>query len=440
VATPKNVARPHYRHELVYEYVYEHVYESGHCQNADDSHWRIITAQQETQVRNKVPSLSNEHLTAALLQRKEEHLYRSRKLVTGKHDVETIIDGNSVLSFCSNDYLGLASHPDVITALQQGAAQFGVGSGASHLVSGHNQTHHALEEELAEFVQRERALLFSTGYMANLGVISALLKRGDQIFEDRLNHASLLDAARLSLADRRRYAHIDAQSLNRRLSETTRSNGMIITDGVFSMDGDIAPLPKIAALAQQHHTSLMVDDAHGFGVLGDTGAGCVEHFGLTSTDVPILMGTLGKALGSFGAFVAGDEALIETLIQQARSYVYTTALPPALVHATRTGLKLLVSESWRRDKLKQLIRRFRAGAQQLGIPLTPSETAIQPIIIGASDKALRVSEALLASGLYVSAIRPPTVAQGTARLRITLSANHSENHVDQLLQALEKTL
>jgi len=387
-----------------------------------------------------VSSHCNESLNTALQQRKQEHLYRSRRIISGQHRIDSIIDGKPVLSFCSNDYLGLASHPDVIKALQQGAVKFGVGSGASHLVSGHNQEHHALEEELADFVRRERALLFSTGYMANLGVISALLGRDDQIYEDRLNHASLLDAARLCMAHRRRYAHSDTQSLERRLSENARSKGLIVTDGVFSMDGDIAPLAKIARLARQHRTWLMVDDAHGFGVLGHHGGGSLEHFGLNSTEVPILMGTLGKALGSFGAFVAGSEALIETLIQQSRTYIYTTALPPAQVHATRTSLKLVTTESWRRDKLKQLIQRFRAGAQQLGITLTESETAIQPIIIGESDAALRVSESLLASGLYVSAIRPPTVAQGTARLRITLSANHSEDHIDQLLHALEKCL
>ncbi len=379
-------------------------------------------------------------LKATLKQRKKDHLYRSRKIVSGQHSTETIIDGNPVLSFCSNDYLGLANHPDVITALQQSAAKLGVGSGASHLVCGHNQAHHALEEELAAFVQCERVLLFSTGYMANLGVISALLGRGDHVYEDRLNHASLLDAARLSMARRLRYAHCDTRALDSRLSEHTQGTRLIVTDGVFSMDGDIAPLPKIASLARQHSAWLMVDDAHGFGVLGKNGTGSLEHFGLNSNDAPILMGTLGKALGSFGAFVAGSEALIETLIQHARTYVYTTALPPALVQATRTSLKLVTKEAWRRNKLNHLIQLFRDGAQQLGITLTASETPIQPIIIGESEAALQISESLLASGIYVSAIRPPTVARGTARLRITLSANHNEHHIEKLLHALGKAL
>ena len=387
-----------------------------------------------------MPSLSNKSLQAALEQRKEKHLYRSRKIVSGRHSIETIIDGKPVLSFCSNDYLGLATHPNVIKALQQAAADLGLGSGASHLVSGHNQAHHALEEELADFVQRERALLFSTGYMANLGVVSALLGRGDFIYEDRLNHASLLDAARLSMAQRLRYTHNDTRALDTRLSANNQSNGLIVTDGVFSMDGDIAPLPEIASLARKNNAWVMVDDAHGFGVLGKNGGGSLEYFGLNSDDIPILMGTIGKGLGSFGAFVAGSSALIETLIQQARPYIYTTALPPAVVQATRTSLKLVTEESWRRDKLNSLIQRFRHGAQQLGITLTASSTAIQPIIIGESDAALQASESLLASGIFVSAIRPPTVAEGSARLRITFSANHSEGHIDQLLLALEKSL
>jgi len=387
-----------------------------------------------------VPSLSNETLQAALEQRKEKHLYRSRKIVSGRHSIETIIDGKPVLSFCSNDYLGLATHPNVVKALQQAATDLGLGSGASHLVSGHNQAHHALEEELAEFVQRERAVLFSTGYMANLGVVSALLGRGDCVYEDRLNHASLLDAARLSMAQRLRYTHNDTEALEARLSANNHTKRLIVTDGVFSMDGDIAALPEIASLARKHKAWVMVDDAHGFGVLGKNGGGSPEYYGLNSDDIPILMGTLGKGLGSFGAFVAGSSALIETLIQQARTYIYTTALPPAVVQATRTNLKLVTEESWRRDKLNSLIQRFRHGAQQLGITLTASSTAIQPIIIGESDAALQASESLLASGIFVTAIRPPTVTEGSARLRITFSANHSEHHVDQLLHALEKSL
>ncbi|MCU7809158.1 MAG: 8-amino-7-oxononanoate synthase [Candidatus Thiodiazotropha sp. (ex Semelilucina semeliformis)] len=347
-----------------------------------------------------------------------------------------LIDGRRLLTFCSNDYLGLANHPEVVRALQQGASNYGAGSGAAHLITGHTEAHHALEAELAEFTGRPRALLFSTGYMANLGIAAALLERGDRLYEDRLNHASLLDAGQLSRAKMHRYQHADAESLQRQLERAEQGRALIATDGVFSMDGDLAPLPQLAQLAQTHNAWLMVDDAHGFGVLGDEGQGSPSHFGLGLDEVPILMGTLGKALGTFGAFVAGSEEVIETLIQQARSYIYTTAPPPAMAEATRVSLRIARQESWRRDRLKQLIKQFRVSAESLGLPLMDSLTPIQPILAGSASQALAWSRQLEAQGILVSAIRPPTVPEGSARLRITFSANHTERHLQRLLDAL----
>ena len=378
----------------------------------------------------------DQQLEQELQKRRELHLYRSRRIISSPQAAEIIIDGKPCVSFCSNDYLGLANHPEIIRALQQGAEEYGVGSGASHLVTGHSQAHHALEEELAEFVERPRALLFSTGYMANLGVMSALLSKGDAVFEDRLNHASLIDAGLLSRARFHRYLHNDIQSLEQLLEQSEARRKLIATDAVFSMDGDIAPLTSLANIARQHDSWLMVDDAHGFGVVGKNGKGTVSHLGLGQDDVPILMGTLGKALGTFGAFIAGSEILIETLIQQARSYIYTTALPPAIAEATRTSLRLVVEENWRREKLTILIEQFKQGAAQLGLDLMSSNTAIQPIILHDAKKALQLSHALLEKGIYITAIRSPTVPEGTARLRITLSASHTRQQVDQLLEQM----
>ncbi len=339
-----------------------------------------------------------------------------------------------MLSFCSNDYLGLANHPEVVAALQRGAAHWGVGSGSAHLVNGHSAAHHALEEELADFVGRPRALLFSTGYMANLGVISALAGRGETVFEDRLDHASLLDGALLSRATLRRYPHADAAELAG-LADRGQVR-LIATDGVFSMDGDLAPLPALAQVARQTGAWLQVDDAHGIGVLGTEGRGSLDHFGLGPQQAPILMGTLGKALGTFGAFVAGSEELIETLIQRARPYIYTTATPPALAEATRTSLALARREEWRRERLRALIRRFRQGASQLGLPLGDSCTPIQPLLAGSARRALVWARALEDAGLLVTPIRPPTVPEGTARLRITLTASHTDRDLDRLLESL----
>lgn len=343
--------------------------------------------------------------------------------------------GKDYLAFSSNDYLGLANHPQVVAAFKEGANLWGVGGGASHLVLGHSNPHHQLELALAELTGRERVLLMSSGYMANLAVITTLVGKGDSIFHDRLNHASLLDAGLLSGARFSRYLHKDLINLTQRLT-SAMGNPLIVTDGVFSMDGDLAPLTELAAVAKAHKAWLMVDDAHGIGVLGATGGGLVEQEGLGVDDVQILVGTLGKALGTAGAFVAASEEIIETLIQFARPYIYTTSSPPAIAHATLTSLKLLQEESWRRTHLQQRIQQFVAGAQSLGLNLLPSSTPIQPLIVGTSEDALKLTKALREQGILVSAIRPPTVPKGTARLRITLTAAHTSEEVEQLLDAL----
>lgn len=380
----------------------------------------------------------NAKLENDLAARKSEHLYRTRKLLASAQSIEPIIDGKKVLSFCSNDYLGLANHPDVINSFKDAADKYGVGSGSAHLVSGHSVEHHLLEEELAKFMGTERALLFSTGYMANLGVISALCDRHSEIFEDKLNHASLLDAALLSRAKRFRFPHLDTKTLQQRLSDSDASNKFIISDGVFSMDGDMAPLDELQSLAKENNVTLMIDDAHGIGVLGKKGRGLVEFFNIDNKDLPVLVGTLGKAFGTAGAFVAGSEAVIETLIQKSRSYIFTTAMPAAVAAATRKSLQLLEKEHWRREQLQRLISQFRRGATELGLTLMDSMTAIQPIIIGSSEKTVELSEKLIAKNILISAIRPPTVAEGTARLRVTFSATHTEDHVNKLLTVLDE--
>jgi len=392
----------------------------------------------------------DQQLQAKLAQRKEQNLYRQRHLLESAQGAQVQVNGKTCLSFCSNDYLSLASHPAVIDSLRRGAETYGVGSGASHLIYGHSHEHHALEEELADFTGRPRALLFSTGYMANLGTILALTDKGDHIFEDRLNHASLLDGGLASRARCLRYKHADCTDLAQRMEKvgesekSSNARKLVVTDGVFSMDGDLAPLPELSKTCQQQQGWLMVDDAHGFGVLGEKGGGIAEHYGLDLDELPILMGTLGKGFGTFGAFVAGSEALIETLIQYARTYIYTTALPPAVASATRISLKILQRETWRREKLNLLIQRFRSGAKQLGLQLGTelmnSRTPIQPIILGDDALTLRVGEQLRAKGFLVGAIRPPTVPVGSSRLRITLCAEHSEQEVNQLLDAIDTTV
>lgn len=374
-------------------------------------------------------------LAARLAERRAADLYRQRPLLESPQGSEVVVDGQPLLAFCSNDYLGLANHPEVIAAWQAGAERWGVGGGASHLVIGHSTPHHQVEEALAELTGRPRALLFSTGYMANLGAITALVGQGDTVLQDRLNHASLLDGGLLSGARFNRYLHNDPASLASRLDKAV-GNTLVVTDGVFSMDGDLADLPALAKAARARGAWLMVDDAHGLGTLGAQGGGIVEHFGLGVDDVPVLIGTLGKACGTAGAFVAGSEALIEALVQFARPYIYTTSQPPALACATLKSLELLRRETWRREHLAALIRQFRQGAQQIGLELMDSPTPIQPIMIGDSAQALRLSQMLRERGLLVTAIRPPTVPAGSARLRVTLSAAHSEAQVQLLLNAL----
>jgi 8-amino-7-oxononanoate synthase len=376
-------------------------------------------------------------LNTQLTELTQQGLYRARRVIESPQGIELQLNGQKIINFCSNDYLGLANHPDIIQAFKNAADYYGVGSGSAHLICGHSAAHHALEEELAAFTGRERALLFSTGYMANMGVIAALVGRLDSVFQDRLNHASLVDGALLSGARLKRYHHADTEHLANLIEKSTAKK-LIVTDGVFSMDGDFAPLPDLVATAKTQGGWLMVDDAHGLGVIGAKGGGILEHYQLNQNDVPILMGTLGKGFGTFGAFVAGSEILIETLIQKARTYIYTTAFPAAVAEATRASLKLVIADNWRRDKLKQLSEHFKAGALQLGLPLMSSDTAIQPLLIGDSQRTMSLSNALLEQGFLISAIRPPTVPQGSARLRITFSALHEEQHIDQLLDAFAR--
>jgi 8-amino-7-oxononanoate synthase len=377
-----------------------------------------------------------DRLSAGLALRRQNDLYRQRLTLQSAQGALVTVGDREYLNFCSNDYLGLAAHPRVINAFQRAAASHGVGSGASHLVCGHSELHHQLEEALADFTGRPRALLFSSGYLANTGILTSLLQRGDHVFEDRLNHASLLDGGLHSGARFQRFPHSDVAALERKLIGVEGVK-LVVVDGVFSMDGDTAPLEELAAACSRQDASLMVDDAHGFGVMGKRGAGSTEAAGLDVSSAPVLMATLGKALGTAGAFVAGSELLIEALIQQARTYIYTTALPPAIAAASLESLRLLQEESWRREHLAQLINRFRLGAGQLDLPLMPSASAIQPLLVGDAGMALNLSEQLRQRGLLIGAIRPPTVPVGTSRLRITLSAAHSEAQVDLLLEQLD---
>lgn len=362
-------------------------------------------------------------------------LLRSRRTVSGPQQPQLIVDGKPYLSFCSNDYLGLAHHPELIAAMQQGAQRYGAGAGAAHLVSGHFEPHEQLERQLADFVGKSAALLFSTGYMANLGVVQALTDRGDTVFSDKLNHASLNDAMLLSRANIRRYRHNDMTQLAAMLAQTASGRKLICTDAVFSMDGDIAPLPELLELCELHDAWLLVDDAHGFGVLGRLGRGSLEHSGLNSPRI-IYMATLGKAAGVFGAFVASEQVVIDTLINHARSYVYTTATPPALSVALLQSLRLIGQGDERRAHLQCLIAQLRDGLADFRWRLMESATAIQPLMVGDNQAALDLSVRLRERGIWVAAIRTPTVPVGTARLRITLSAAHSASDVSRLLEAL----
>jgi 8-amino-7-oxononanoate synthase len=350
-------------------------------------------------------------LRAALEAQRGADLYRQRQSLAGPQGPRVQIDGVDYLNFCSNDYLGLADHPKIAAAFRAGVERYGVGSGASHLVCGHSCAHRELEEALAEFTGRPRALLFSSGYAANTATLSTLLEPGDRLFQDRLNHASLLDGGRASGARWRRFPHNDTEVLSRWL-QATEDNALVAVDGVFSMDGDVAPLAELVRLCADDSRWLMVDDAHGFGVLGERGLGATEEAGLSPEQVPILMATLGKALGTAGAVVVGSEDLIEFLIQRARSYIYTTAMPPAVAVAAREALLLVAEEAWRRTHLQQLVQRLRAGVANIGLTLMPSHTAIQPLVVGTAERALAWSEHLRQAGLLVAAIRPPTVPPG----------------------------
>lgn len=369
--------------------------------------------------------------------RAAQGLLRQRRAVTTPQSPHIEVDGEHYLAFCSNDYLGLANHPQLIAALQQGAAEWGVGAGAAHLVSGHFAPHHALEQRLAAFVGKPAALMFSTGFMANLGVVQALVGKGDTVFADKLNHASLNDAMQLSRAEAKRYRHGDMAQLAQQLAQATRGRKLVITDTVFSMDGDLAPLPELLALCERYDAWLLVDDAHGFGVLGPQGRGSLARFGLVSPRI-ILMGTLGKAAGVAGAFVAAEQVVIDTLVNEARSYVYTTASPPALAAALLESLQLIERGDALRMHLHELIARLRSGLAGLPWQLMPSDTAIQPLLVGENEAALQLSAGLRERGIWVAAIRPPTVPQGTARLRITLSAAHQAADVDRLIGALHE--
>jgi len=371
-------------------------------------------------------------LKAALADLEQRQLKRTRRLGVAP----------GLINFCSNDYLGLSRHPEVTRAFIDAASKHGVGSGASHLVTGHGLEHEALEEELAAFTGRKKALVFSTGYMTNMGVIGALADQNATIVSDKLNHASLIDGCRLSGAAVRRYRHGDTGHAAELLSALAGETRLVVTDGVFSMDGDIAPLAELARLARAANAWLLVDDAHGLGVIGATGRGSCEQYALSARDVPVLIGTFGKAFGTFGAFVAGDADLIDLLMQKARTYIYTTALPPAVAAATRAALRVSVRESWRREKALALSQRFVRGLREIdGKPPTSAPpTTIVPVVIGEAARALAVSRALESAGFLVMAIRPPTVPAGTARLRVTFSAAHEEAQVDALLMALAEAL
>ncbi|CAB1369417.1 8-amino-7-oxononanoate synthase [Denitratisoma oestradiolicum] len=382
-----------------------------------------------------------DELELALAELDRAHLRRHRRVLESPAGPRVTVEGRRLLSFCSNDYLGLAAHPELIAALAEGARGWGAGSGASALLGGHLVPHEALEQRLAGFLGLPRALTFTTGYLANLAVTPALVGRGDEVFADRLNHASLIDAVVLSRARHRRYPHNDSAALERLLKSSTARRKLILTDSVFSMDGDMAALDRLLVLAEEHDAWLVVDDAHGFGVLGQEGRGALSHFGLQASPRLVLMGTLGKAAGVGGAFVAGDERVVEWLISRGRSYVFSTAPPPALAAALLMSIDLIEAGEGRRQHLQALITRLRGGLAPLafrrGWRLADSAGPIQPLIVGDTGKALELSAHLERLGLWVPAIRPPTVPEGSSRLRISLSAAHGESDVDTLLAALE---
>ncbi|MET1083179.1 MAG: 8-amino-7-oxononanoate synthase [Burkholderiales bacterium] len=377
-------------------------------------------------------------LKPQLLQLEKDGLRRQRRIVDGPQGAYLRVDGREYLSFCSNGYLGLANHPAVVAAARQGLDEYGIGAGASALICGHSRAHEELETKLAAFVRLPRAIHFSTGYLANLGIIPSLVGRGDTVFVDRLNHACLIDGARLSRAEFRVYPHLDLTTLERRLARCTSPRKLVASDAVFSMDGDIAPIPELLALCERYDAWLVLDDAHGFGVLGEQGRGSLAHFQIAYSPRIVYMGTLGKAAGVSGAFVAGAPDVIEWLLQRARTYAFTTASPPLLATALIASLELIATEAWRRDRIRELAHRLRVGVADLPWRLLPSGTAIQPLIVGDNRAAVDLMEALRRQAIWVPAIRPPTVPAGTARLRISLSAAHTSADVDLLIAALRE--
>ncbi len=376
-----------------------------------------------------------ETLAQALAELDAQGLKRRRRTLETPSRAHMRVEGRPVVAFCNNDYLGLAGHPELINAARQAAVEAGVGAASAHLVAGHHRLHEQLERELADFVGLPDALLFSTGYMANLGAITALVGRGDAVFGDKLNHASLVDACLLSRAELTRYPHGDLDFLEAKLKASRAKTRLVVTDAVFSMDGDIAPLPELLALCERYDAWLLIDDAHGFGVLGAQGRGSLAHFDLRADRI-VYMATLGKAAGVFGAFVAGHATLIEWLVNKARTYVYTTATPPLLAAAVSASLKVIAADGWRRERLRALVAQLKAGMADLPWRLLPSDTPIQPLIVGDNAAALRLAEGLRARGLMTPAIRPPTVPAGTARLRLSLSASHEPADIERLLAAL----
>ncbi|MGY1426166.1 8-amino-7-oxononanoate synthase [Lysobacter sp. A289] len=377
-----------------------------------------------------------ERIEAARLARVAASRSRIRRVVSHRDGARCIVDGRQLLNFCSNDYLGLSQHYAVVGALQDAAAREGAGGLGSHLVCGHHDLHDRLEKELADWLGAPQALLFGSGFLANLAVVQALLGDEDICVQDRLNHASLIDAARLAGCHLRRYPHADAEGAIRQLRNLPNGVAMLATDGVFSMDGDVAPLRQLALVARVQNALLYVDDAHGIGVLGPDGQGSVAEAGLSVKQVPLQLATLGKALGSYGAAVVGDHALIEHLAETARPYLYTTALPPAQAAASLTAVRLARKEHWRREKLVELAAHFRFRARSAGLTLLPSDTPIQPVLVGDDARALSMAAALEREGYWVAAIRPPTVPDGRARLRVTLSALHASSDIDGLVEAL----
>ncbi|MEO6118671.1 MAG: 8-amino-7-oxononanoate synthase [Methylotenera sp.] len=381
-------------------------------------------------------------LQLALDKRKTDGLLRQRRLLDSPQAEHIVANNQNYLSFCSNDYLGLANHPKLIATMQQAAGDSGVGSGASNLITGHHRYHDELEKQLAKFVELPAALLFSTGYMANIGVLGALMGRHDAIFADKLNHACLNDGAYFSHAEFHRYPHNDVAALEKLLKVSTAKHKLIAADAVFSMDGDIAPIPEYLALCEKYDAYLYVDDAHGFGVLGEHGKGSLSHFHLTQ-NMPkspriIMMATLGKAAGVAGAFVAGESVVIDYLIQAAKSYVYSTPAPPALSATLAASVSLIEQGDDLRAHLNTLIAYLKNNLHCKKWHLMPSDTTIQPLIVGSNQDALALSEYLQAHGILVPAIRPPTVPTGTARLRISLSAAHSLDNIKQLIAALHQ--